>query len=143
MFERIAPEQYDTIEGIPEPAENLRLIGHRQTSKMLAQPPRRQTAAWGARGGSSRDREGNLGVPPGTPPPQASRREKAPDELVVPDPGTSLFRQIATGAHPSVLHLTRPMNEKTSSFKSVVTVDEIRRVNRLLSTTSTTEATGS
>jgi len=49
---------------------------------------------------------------------------------------SSLFRQIATGAHPSVLHLTRPLNDKTKSFKTVVTVDEIRKVNRFLSMTS-------
>ena len=47
-----------------------------------------------------------------------------------------MFRQIAIGAHPSVLHLTRPANEKTKGFKTVVTVDEIRRVNRFLSMTS-------
>jgi DNA polymerase-3 subunit delta' len=35
-----------------------------------------------------------------------------------------------------VLHLTRPANEKTKGFKTVVTVDEIRRVNRFLSMTS-------
>ena len=44
-----------------------------------------------------------------------------------------LFRQIAIGAHPSVLHLTRPANDKTKGFKTVVTVDEIRRVSRFLS----------
>ena len=62
--------------------------------------------------------------------------ETAPDELEGPDTASSLFRQIATGAHPSVLHLTRPMNEKTKSFKTVVTVDEVRRINRFLSLTS-------
>ncbi|RVD46992.1 DNA polymerase III subunit delta', partial [Mesorhizobium sp. M2D.F.Ca.ET.140.01.1.1] len=41
----------------------------------------------------------------------------APETLAVPDPASSLFRQIATGAHPSVLHLTRPANDKTKSFK--------------------------
>ena len=54
----------------------------------------------------------------------------------MPDPASPLFRQIAIGAHPSVLHLTRPANEKTKGFKTVVTVDEIRRVNRFLSMTS-------
>jgi len=60
----------------------------------------------------------------------------APDTLAVPDPTSSLFRQIATGAHPSVLHLTRPANDKTKSFKTVLTVDEIRKVSRFLSMTS-------
>ena len=56
--------------------------------------------------------------------------------MATPDPTSSLFRQIATGAHPSVLHLTRPLNDKTKSFKTVVTVDEIRKVSRFLSLTS-------
>ena len=61
---------------------------------------------------------------------------EAPLALATPDPTSSLFRQIATGAHPSVLHLTRPLNDKTKSFKTVVTVDEIRKVSRFLSLTS-------
>ena len=43
---------------------------------------------------------------------------------------------MASGAHPSVLHLTRPLNEKTKAFKTALTVDEIRRVGRFLSLTS-------
>ncbi len=35
-----------------------------------------------------------------------------------------------------MLHLTRPVNERTKGFKTVVTVDEIRRVNRFLSMTA-------
>lgn len=62
--------------------------------------------------------------------------ELAPQNLAIPDPASSLFRQIATAAHPGVLHLTRPLNDKTKSFKSVVTVDEIRKVSRFLSLTS-------
>ena len=62
--------------------------------------------------------------------------EHAPAELSAPDPASPLFRQIAIGAHPSVLHLTRPPNEKTKGFKTVLTVDEIRKVNRFLSMTS-------
>ena len=35
-----------------------------------------------------------------------------------------------------MLHLTRPLNEKTKSFKTALTVDEIRRVGRFLSLTA-------
>ena len=28
MYERIAPEQHDTLDGVPEPSENLQLFGH-------------------------------------------------------------------------------------------------------------------
>jgi len=61
---------------------------------------------------------------------------QAPDRLAMPDASSSLFRQIAMGAHPAILHLTRPQNDKTKSFKTVLTVDEVRKVNRFLSMTS-------
>jgi DNA polymerase-3 subunit delta' len=48
----------------------------------------------------------------------------------------SAFRLIARQAHPSVLHLTRPANDRTKGFKTVITVEEVRRVGRFLSMTS-------
>jgi len=137
LFERIAPEQHDTLDGIPGPAENPHLYGHRETASMLA-------AAY--RAGKLPHAllfAGPLGIGKATlafhlayhllkhPLPEA-----APGDIEPPDPNSALFRQIAIGAHPSVLHLTRPANEKTKGFKTVLTVDEIRRVNRFLSMTS-------
>ncbi len=137
ILERLAPEQYDTIDGIPEPAENVRLVGHRQPSRMLAAAYRTGKLPHGLLlAGPQGIGKATLAFHLAHHLLKHPEAEKAPDELVVPDPATSLFRQIATGAHPSVLHLTRPMNEKTRSFKSVLTVDEIRRVNRFLSLTS-------
>ena len=36
MFERIAPEQHDTLDRIPEPSENPFLAGHGQAAGSLA-----------------------------------------------------------------------------------------------------------
>ncbi|RWK99360.1 MAG: DNA polymerase III subunit delta', partial [Mesorhizobium sp.] len=36
IFERIAPEQHDTLDGVPEPSETPRLVGHDQAANMLA-----------------------------------------------------------------------------------------------------------
>ena len=36
MFERLAPQQHDTLDGVPEPAENPRLVGHETAVSMLA-----------------------------------------------------------------------------------------------------------
>jgi DNA polymerase-3 subunit delta' len=137
MFERIAPEQHDTLDGIPEPSENHHLFGHGEAASMLA-------AAY--RAGKLPHAlllAGPLGVGKATLAFHLAyhllkfpRHGEAPAELVAPDPDSAVFRQIAIGAHPSVLHLTRPANEKTKGFKTVVTVDEIRRVNRFLSMTS-------
>ena len=137
IFERIAPEQHDTLDGVPEPSETPRLIGHAEVATML-------TAAY---------RSGKLphalilagphGIGKATFAFHLAHHllkhpdfKTAPETLAIPDPASSLFRQIATGAHPSVLHLTRPANDKTKSFKTVLTVDEIRKVNRFLSMTS-------
>jgi DNA polymerase-3 subunit delta' len=137
MFERIAPEQHDTLDGIPEPSENPALFGHGEAASMLA-------AAY--RAGKLPHAllfAGPLGVGKATLAFHLAyhllkypRVESEPADLAKPDPQSALFRQIAIGAHPSVLHLTRPQNEKTKGFKTVVTVDEIRRVNRFLSMTS-------
>jgi DNA polymerase-3 subunit delta' len=137
MFERIAPEQHDTLDGIPEPSENPHLIGHSGVSTMLA-------AAYSA--GKLPHALlfcGPLGIGKATLAFHLAHHllsypdhRSAPPDIEEPDPRSALFRQIAIGAHPSVLHLTRPANDKTKGFKTVVTVDEIRRVNRFLSMTS-------
>ena len=137
IFERIAPEQHDTLDGVPEPSETPRLVGHAQAANML-------TAAY--RSGKLPHAlifAGPVGIGKATLAFHLAHHllkhpafEQAPESLAVPDPASSLFRQIAPGAHPSVLHLTRPANDKTKSFKTVVTVDEIRKVSRFLSLTS-------
>ncbi|WP_217570725.1 DNA polymerase III subunit delta' [Mesorhizobium sp. GbtcB19] len=137
IFERIAPEQHDTLDGVPEPAETPRLVGHATAAAML-------TGAY--RAGKLPHAlifAGPHGIGKATLAFHLAQHllkhpdfKAAPDTLAVPDPASSLFRQIATGAHPSVLHLTRPANDKTKSFKTVLTVDEIRRVSRFLSMTS-------
>ncbi|TIX19989.1 DNA polymerase III subunit delta', partial [Mesorhizobium sp.] len=137
IFERIAPEQHDTLDGVPEPSETPFLIGHSQAAGML-------TAAY--RAGKLPHAlifSGPVGIGKATLAFHLAHHllkhpdfAQAPESLATPDPASSLFRQIATGAHPGVLHLTRPLNDKTKSFKTVVTVDEIRKVNRFLSLTS-------
>lgn len=136
-FERIAPEQHDTLDGVPEPSETLRLVGHAQPAAMLV-------AAY--RAGKMPHAlilAGPVGIGKATFAFHLAHHllkhpqfETAPETLAVPDPASSLFRQMATGAHSAVLHLTRPLNEKTKIYRAVVTVDEIRRVNRFLSMTS-------
>ena len=139
MFERIAPEQHDTLDGVPEPSETPRLVGHDAGGRACSPPPiapgklPHALIFAGPRGIGKATLAFHLAhhllKHPAC---RAARRTLLPFR----DPASSLFRQIATGAHPSVLHLTRPLNDKTKSFKTVVTVDEIRRVNRFLSLTS-------
>jgi DNA polymerase III subunit delta' len=47
----------------------------------------------------------------------------------------STIRQIAMGAHPQVMHLTRPIDPKTGKHKTQLTVDETRKIGHFLSHT--------
>lgn len=137
MFERTAPERHDTLPDIPEPAENPLLVGHEEARAMLA----------GAYGSGKLHHALLLAGPRGTGKatlafhlarhilahPDANA---APQTLGPPDTGGQAFRLIAQGAHPGLLHLTRPLAEREKKFKTVLTVDEIRRVNRFLSMTA-------
>lgn len=49
-----------------------------------------------------------------------------------PNADSSTYRQIAQNAHPNLLYLTRPQKEDGKGFKTVITVDEIRRLHRFL-----------
>ena len=138
MFTRLAPEQHDTLDGIPEPSENSRLVGHAAVAGQLAAAYRTGKLPHamlfsGPQGIGKATAAYHLAYHLLRHPDHRT----APDMLEVPDPGSSLFRQIASGAHPSVLHLTRPQAERAGSgFKSALTVDEVRKVGRFVSHTS-------
>jgi DNA polymerase III subunit delta' len=137
IFERIAPEQYDSIPGIPEPAENPMLVGHSAAAQMLAGAYRTGRLPHALLfAGPQGIGKATLAFHLAHHLLRFPSAVEAPDNLASPEPSSPLFRQIATGAHPGVLHLTRPVNEKTKAFKTVLTVDEIRKVNRFLSLTS-------
>ena len=137
IFERLAPEQHDTLEGVPEPAETPVLVGHEEAAEMLVNAYRSGKLPHALMF------VGPVGIGKATLAFHLAhhllkfpRYQDAPEQLAVPDPDSPLFRQVAQGAHPSVLHLTRPLNERTKAYKSVVTVDEIRKVGSFLSLTS-------
>lgn len=62
----------------------------------------------------------------------------APDRLADPDPNDMVSRQIASGASHHLLHLARPVDEKTGKAKSVITVDEVRKAGKFFNQTSGT-----
>lgn len=137
IFERMAPEQFDTLAEVPEPAENPVLAGHEAQASQLASAYRSGKLHHGL------ILSGPRGVGKATFAFHLAHhmlkhpdRTRAPERLAVPDPASSLFRMIAGGSHPGVLYLTRPVNEKTKAFRGAVTVEEIRRVNRFLSMTA-------
>jgi len=52
------------------------------------------------------------------------------------DENTGTYRQIAQNVHPNMLYLTRPKKDDGKGFKTVITVDEVRRLQRFLGMTS-------
>jgi DNA polymerase-3 subunit delta' len=52
------------------------------------------------------------------------------------DAGSTTYRQIAQNVHPNMLYLTRPKKDDGKGFKTVITVDEVRRLQRFLGMTS-------
>ncbi|MCO6390398.1 DNA polymerase III subunit delta' [Aliihoeflea aestuarii] len=136
-FERVASERYDTIPDIPEPVEHGHLFGHSNEAEDLAHAYRagkfhHALVLSGPRGIGKATLAFRLAYHILAHPDPASASER----LTEVDTGSTLFRLMAQGAHPSLIHLTRPVAERGSGFKSAVTVDEVRRVGRFLSMTS-------
>ena len=135
--ERLSREQHDTIDGIAEPSENPNLFGHDEVADRLA----------GAYQAGKLHHAIILAGPYGIGKATLAFRlanhlishpdhRAAPATLTPSGPESPVFRQIAQGAHPAVLYLTRPANDRTKGFRSAITVDEVRRVGRFLSTTA-------
>jgi DNA polymerase-3 subunit delta' len=137
MYERIAPEQHDSLDGIPEPSETFDVFGHDAQAAQFAAAHRagklpHALVFTGPRGIGKASTAFQLAHYLLAYPSSSN----APADFVARDPSSSLYRQVASGAHPSVLYLTRPLNDRTKAFKTALTVDEVRRVGRFLSLTA-------
>lgn len=133
MAERLAPEQHDTLENIPEPAESPNLFGHGETVARLLSMQSSGRLPHGL------ILAGPAGIGKATLTFHFARHllsGQQGDQLAEAPVDGSIFRQVASGAHPSVLHLNRPLNEQGKGFKTVLSVKEIRRIGRFLSHTS-------
>ncbi|MCJ8521291.1 DNA polymerase-3 subunit delta' [Pseudorhizobium tarimense] len=132
-------EAHDVLEGAIPPARNPNLFGHQAAEAFLARSYR------SGKGHHAILIEGPEGIGKATlafrfanhvlthPDPDA-----APDVLAAPDLDAPLTRQIASGASHSLLHLTRPVDEKSGKAKTAITVDEVRRAGHFLAQTSGT-----
>jgi DNA polymerase-3 subunit delta' len=136
-FERLYPEQHDTLPDIPEPAENPTIFGHEEVAAALAGEYR------SGRLHHAIVLAGKSGIGKATFAFHLARHilsnpvsSGAPPTLQPVDTASQTWRLVAQGAHPSLLHLTRPAADRGKGFRTALTVDEIRRVNRFLSMTS-------
>ena len=138
MAEFEGAEQHDTLPGVRAPVSTSSVFGHEKRAALLAssyQTGRLHHALMF---------EGPVGIG------KASlafllaqhlianpRAVEAPSNLMTLAQDSDDFRQLVNGTHLQVLHLTRPFDPKTEKFKTMVTVDEIRRINHFLSRTNT------
>lgn len=135
----MSSERFDVLDGAIPPAENTKLFGHTEAEHFLAQSYR------SGKGHHAILIEGPAGIGKATlafrfanhvlshPEPSL-----APMELADPEPTSIVSRQIASGASHNLLHLTRPVDDKTGKVKSAITVDEVRRAGKFFSQTSGT-----
>jgi len=135
MVESYSPAAWDDLEGSLRPAENLGLQGHEKETDLLVRnyKSRRLHHAWlisGPKGSGKatmalRFAEFLFRHPePGM----------APDHFSIVD--DAVHSQVAKGAHPNLLVLRRPWDQKTKKFKTQITVDEVRRTAAFLQTAS-------
>ncbi|WP_075289063.1 DNA polymerase III subunit delta' [Pararhizobium arenae] len=135
----MSTERPGILDGAIAPSENSRLFGHAEAEHFLAQSYR------SGKGHHAILIEGPEGIGKATlafrfanhilsnPEPSL-----APAELADPDPTSIVSRQIASGASHNLLHLSRPVDEKTGRMKGAITVDEVRRAGKFFSQTSGT-----
>lgn len=136
-FQRFAPERHDTLDGVPEPAEHALLVGHSGQAAQLAAAHRagrlhHAVLLCGPAGIGKATLAFRLALHLLNHP----RSTDAPEALTLPDPASPVFRAVAQAAHPSVMHLTRPFDDRSKKFKTVLSVDEVRKVGRFLSMTA-------
>lgn len=132
-------EQPGVLEGAIPPGENTVLFGHDEAQSFLAEAYR------SARMHHAILIEGPQGIGKATLAYRFARHvlanpdpANAPAKIADPDPDDPLTRQIASGASHHLLHLARPVDEKTGKMKSVITVDEVRRAGKFFGQTSGT-----
>lgn len=136
MNDQQTPDYHDTLEGIAPPCASVRLVGH--------QPPVAQMLSIVRSGHHAMLLDGEQGIGKAT---AAFHLANAlldgasldGDHLPEPDPTSASVRQVAQGAHPNLVHLTRPRAATGTGFKTAITIDEVRRVQHFLSMTASVD----
>ncbi|MQT11601.1 DNA polymerase III subunit delta' [Segnochrobactrum spirostomi] len=138
--EEAFPDDFDAIDGLASPAAQIHLVGQSAAERTLLDAYRsgRLHHGWilgGPRGVGKatlafRFARFLLANPDPNAPTVAAARD-----LSVPA-GHPAGRLVASGAHPDLLHLRRPWDDKGKRFRSELTVDEVRRLTPFFGSTA-------
>lgn len=132
-------DTFDAIEGVPPPAATPALIGHGSifAEMIAAARSERLHHAWllqGPRGiGKATAAFAFARVLSGADGRQDDPGDDATARFATDDP---VFRQIAIGSLPTLIHVTRPPVERGSGYRTQITVEEVRRLGRFFHATS-------
>ncbi|MEP1206401.1 MAG: DNA polymerase III subunit delta' [Rhizobiaceae bacterium] len=130
----------DAIDGVPDPSKCTILSGHDSALEQMFENYRsgRMHHAWLLSGPRGIGKASMAMM-------WAKFLFSYPDRRDLPPPpaqfdpgsiGEDIHRQVAQGAHPQLLHLTRPWDEKTKRFKTQLSVEEIRRTQHFYGMTA-------
>lgn len=135
----MSEERAGLLDGAIAPVSNVRLFGHQAAEEFLARSYR------SGKGHHAILIEGPEGIGKATlafrfanhilrhPDPAA-----APEVIADPNPDHPVTRQLASGASHNLLHLSRPVDEKTGRVRTAITVDEVRKAGHFFAQTSGT-----
>ncbi|MEF2551348.1 DNA polymerase III subunit delta' [Aurantimonas sp. A2-1-M11] len=128
------PVSHDDFDGVPPPSATPALVGHRTEYGELVAAERagRLHHAWLF--------QGPRGVGKATTAFAFARHllsTRGDDRTEPPafDPSDPVMRQIALGTFPGLVHLTRPPVEKGTGFRTQITVEGVRKLNRFFQAT--------
>lgn len=126
------PKQYDDIDGVIRPSQNSKFFGHEKIVNSIARMREE------GRLHHALLFEGPQGIGKATFAFQLAWNvvSNQTEGFSPPVETSPIWRQIAQGSHPSVIHLTRRYDSKTERFNTGITVDDIREVNRFLGQTA-------
>jgi DNA polymerase-3 subunit delta' len=135
----VSDERPGILDGAVHPAEQTKLFGHAEAEAFLARSYR------SGKGHHAILIEGPQGIGKATLAFRFanhvlhhSEPAEAPETIADPSPAAPITRQLAAGASHNLLHLTRPVDEKSGKMKSAITVDEVRKAGKFLAQTSGT-----
>lgn len=130
---------FDELDGVPQPFVTPQLFGHREpfADMLAARRSGRMHHAWLM--------QGPAGIGKAT---AAFAFARLLAGAAMRDDGDAtaafrtddpVFRQIAVGSLPGLIHITRPAVERGTGYRTQITVEEIRRLGRFFHATASRE----